>query len=186
MARAGEVLDNPVTRERLTFLETAADTGGELLRIELVFAAGGFVAAEHVHPNQDERIEVVSGTPATRVAGRERIAHAGEIVDIPAGTPHRWWNAGDDDVRAIVELRPALRMESLFEALAVLARDGRLNPRGFPDPLRGALLAREFKDEIAPAHDPQMPFNWLPLPVLDVLLRMLAAIARVAGYRVEV
>ena len=31
MAHAGEILDNPITGERIIFRETAADTGGELL-----------------------------------------------------------------------------------------------------------------------------------------------------------
>ena len=35
MAYAGQTLDNPVSGEKLTFIQTAADTDGELLEIEL-------------------------------------------------------------------------------------------------------------------------------------------------------
>ena len=54
MAQAGETLENPITRERLTFHETGDDTNGKLLRVELVFAPGGFVPAIHTHPQQEE------------------------------------------------------------------------------------------------------------------------------------
>lgn len=39
MAYAGQIIDNPVSGERIEFLRTAADTNGELLEIELTLAA---------------------------------------------------------------------------------------------------------------------------------------------------
>jgi quercetin dioxygenase-like cupin family protein len=184
VARRGDTLENPVTRERMTFLETAADTGGELLRLEHVFAPGGFVPAAHTHPRQEERLEILAGTPRFLVAGEERTAQPGDVVVVSPDTPHRWWNAGEDETRVLIELRPALEMEAVFEVLAVLAREGKLNEQGFPSPLRGAVLSRRFRDEIAPAHDPRIPFDWLPLPVLNALLVVLALVGRVLGYRI--
>ena len=35
MAFSGQTIDNPVSGERITFIQTAADTGGELLEFEL-------------------------------------------------------------------------------------------------------------------------------------------------------
>jgi hypothetical protein len=78
-----------------------------------------------------------------------------------------------------------VRMESLFQALAALAHAGKLNREGFPTPLRGAVLAREFAAEIAPAHDPEMPFDRLPLRLLDGLLIALAVVGRLLGYRIR-
>jgi quercetin dioxygenase-like cupin family protein len=182
MARAGETLENPITRERLTFLETADDTDGELLRVELVFAPGGFVPAVHTHPRQEERIEVVSGTPSFWIAGDARMAGPGDVVVVPPGTPHTWRNCASDESRAIVELRPALRMEAVFESLAGLAARGKIDRRGFPSPLQGAVIAREFRDELAPARDPNTPFGWLPLPVLRFLLLVLSPIGKALGY----
>ena len=42
MARAGDVLENPATDDRLVFLRTAAETGGEVLEYELEFVPRGF------------------------------------------------------------------------------------------------------------------------------------------------
>jgi len=48
----GQTLVNPVTGERMTFVETAADTDGERVVIELRAEPGGSVAAAHAHPSQ--------------------------------------------------------------------------------------------------------------------------------------
>jgi hypothetical protein len=55
MIRTGDVITNPVTGERLRFLKTTRDTGGELVRVEVTVEPNGFVAAAHVHPHQSER-----------------------------------------------------------------------------------------------------------------------------------
>src|SRR4051794_20346666 len=40
MAYTGQVIENPVSGERITFKRTAADTGGELLSIQLELSPG--------------------------------------------------------------------------------------------------------------------------------------------------
>ena len=71
MARAGETINNPVTGERFTWRQVAADTDGRLVLGEMVLPPGGFVAAEHVHPNQEERYEILAGELKVRLDGRE-------------------------------------------------------------------------------------------------------------------
>ena len=61
MIEKGQTLVNLVTGERMTFLETAADTDGDAVVIELSADPGGAVAAAHVHPSQWETFRVVSG-----------------------------------------------------------------------------------------------------------------------------
>ncbi len=50
MAYAGKVIESPDTR--LVFLETAADTNGELLRLEQLVQANHAPVPEHVHGRQ--------------------------------------------------------------------------------------------------------------------------------------
>src|SRR3954463_12665110 len=111
MARAGQTVENPATGERVTFVKTAADTGGELLVLELEWPRPGERAPEHVHPEAEERYEVIEGRAAFRVPGHERIAGPGEQVTVPPGTPHLAWNPTSEAVRLKVEFRPALRWE---------------------------------------------------------------------------
>jgi hypothetical protein len=61
MASQGDVLENPLTGEKVIFLETSEDTNGELLRFEYVLPPR-FSIPEHVHPRQEERHEVLSGS----------------------------------------------------------------------------------------------------------------------------
>ena len=73
MVRAGDVIENPVTGETMRFVLTGAETAGDLLRIDMGVRPGGFVAAEHVHPHQEERFQIASGHVTLRVDGTERV-----------------------------------------------------------------------------------------------------------------
>ena len=85
MIRAGDVLENPVTGERMIFRKTSAETGGEAVVIECIVRPKGVVAATHVHPSQDERFEVLSGEVGFRVGKEEVVASAGERMHVRPG-----------------------------------------------------------------------------------------------------
>lgn len=177
MARQGEVLGNPVTGERIEFRRTAADTGGEALAFDYYLAPGGFALGkvDHVHPRQEERFEVEAGQLGVRIDGDEWTATPGTRFAVPRETPHTVWNAGDDEVHALVEMRPALATETLFETAFGLARDGRTNGMGIPGPLQSAVLARAFSAEIRAGAVP----NWAQ----SAIAAALAPAGRLAGYR---
>jgi mannose-6-phosphate isomerase-like protein (cupin superfamily) len=137
MARAGQTVVNPATGERVTFVKTAADTQGELLELELEWPRPGGRAPEHVHPEMEERYEVVEGTAAFRIAGEHTTAGPGDVVTVAPGTPHLAWNPTAEPVRLKVQFRPALRWEEFVVRL--FAGD---EPVG--------TLMREFRHEIAP------------------------------------
>jgi quercetin dioxygenase-like cupin family protein len=169
MAYAGQTLENPESGERITFRQTAADTDGELVAIDLELPAGRRVPGPlHVHPLQEERFEVVDGTMRFQL-GRERIvAGPGEVVVVPAGVRHDFANVGDTDALVRVEVRPALEMERLFETAVRLAEQGRTMRGGLPRPLDLALFVREFEDEVQAAFPPRWvqrlalaPLAWL-------------------------
>src|SRR5215475_13868569 len=109
MTNLGESIEHPVTGESMTFLLTGRDTNGELLRIDMRVRPGGFVSGEHVHPQQEERFQIDRGEITVRIRGKERRCSAGELVTIPAGTPHVWCNSGTDELRVMLEFRPAGR-----------------------------------------------------------------------------
>jgi quercetin dioxygenase-like cupin family protein len=115
MAFTGQTISNPVSGERITFLQTARDTGGELLEFELELTPDGHVPGAHVHPEQEERFYVQSGRMKFRKGWRRVVAEAGDTVIVPAGTVHRFENAGDEVARCRVEVVPALDMERLLE-----------------------------------------------------------------------
>ena len=174
MARTGQIIHNPVTGERIEFLRTAADTGGELLELELELVPDGRVPGAHVHPEQEERFHVLEGTMKFRMGLRRIVAEAGDTVVVPAGRVHRFANGGDTTARCRVEVVPALDMEQLLETTVELAIEGNVTSKGMPKPLHLALFVGRFRREV------RAPFP--PAWMVRALMSPLAAIARMRGH----
>jgi quercetin dioxygenase-like cupin family protein len=174
MASRGDVVENPITGERVTFLETAGETNGELLRFEYVLPPG-FSIPEHVHPRQEERHEILSGTLRGRVAGRERDYSAGERAIGPPGVPHAWRNASEDrELRIVSELRPALHLEGLMEVGFAIAGDLKTNRKNVLKRLpRMIMLANEAKHEFY--------LTSVPGPARGAFSALLGVLAYVVG-----
>lgn len=178
MVKSGDVLEHPVTREKIVVRKTAHDTGGELFKGDLYLQPGAFVAAEHIHPLQVEHFEVISGTLRGRVAGKEVSGGPGEQLVVPAGTPHVWWNSGADELHVLVEFRPALRIENFFETFFGLAQDGRVNGKtGLPNVLQMAVVMRAYRHELILARPGRQ--------VQTLLFGLLAPIGRLLGYKAD-
>ena len=134
MAYAGQTIENPVSGEKITFIQTSADTDGELLEIELELSADGAVPGAHIHPEQEERFEVIEGTMSFRMGLKKIVAGPGDVVTVPAGKVHAFKNAGDDTAKVRVQVRPAL-------ADGAAVRDHRRARRGRPHDEQGHAQA---------------------------------------------
>jgi quercetin dioxygenase-like cupin family protein len=166
---------NPSTGETYTFLQRAEDTQGRLLQLRWSARPGGEVG-EHIHPLQEERFEVIEGELTVSVNGEEMVCPAGEAVAVPPGVRHFFANRSSEPVTAILELRPALRMEHVFETLAGLACEGKARKDGLPrNPLQLAAFAAEFADEIRGASPPRA--------LQRAIIPPLAALAGLLGFR---
>jgi quercetin dioxygenase-like cupin family protein len=175
MIRAGDTLENPITGERLVFRQTSRETGGEAAVIETYVQPNGFVAAAHVHPAQEERFEVLRGAVGFKVGRKKQVAGPGQRLTVPAGTPHRFWNAGDEVAHFVCEIRPALQFESLIETMFALAAEGRTNRKGMPNPLHLAVIAEAHFDTV------RLPFP--PALLQRIALALGSPLGRAAGYR---
>jgi hypothetical protein len=106
-----------------------------------------------------------------RVGLRTIVAGPGDVVVVDPGVAHSFANAGTDEARLRVEVRPALAMEEMFADVIALAEAGRMNTRGMPrNPLDLALLARTYDRE---AHAPLLGRR-----LQRVLLAPLVSLAR--------
>ena len=79
MIRTGDVIYNSITGESIRFVETAADTDGERVVIDVLVEPNGFVASAHLHPYQTEVFEVVEGELMFKVGGETITATAGDV-----------------------------------------------------------------------------------------------------------
>jgi mannose-6-phosphate isomerase-like protein (cupin superfamily) len=171
---AGDTIENPITGERIVFNKTSAETNGEAVEIEVYVRPGGVVAAAHVHPYQTERFEVISGRIGMKLGRRKLEAGPNDIVVVEPGTPHKFWNAGDEELRFVTVIKPALQFERLLETMFGLAVDGKTNRKGMPNPLRLAVIAREHFDDV------RLPFP--PVWMQRAGLALGAPAGRLAGY----
>ena len=175
MSKAGDVVENPVTGERVVVRIGTEESGGELLVADAYVRPGGAVTGEHVHPAIEEYFTVVRGWVGFRLDGRESIARPNVRLHLPAGVAHDWWNAGEEEARVVVEVRPGARFEEMIKNLYGLAQDGKTDAKGMPNLLQAALFAKEFEDVLW--------FTKPPRPVQKVLFTALAPVARFLGYR---
>lgn len=127
----GEHLHDALTGQHLTFLQSGRDTSGELLQLEVRLDPGGWVP-RHLHARQDERVEVLAGALTMRVGGKERRLGVGEVAHVHRRKVHFVRNAGADEARFLLEVRPARRMEGfmrgLFTVMKPLRPLARLRP----------------------------------------------------------
>jgi len=173
--QVGEVWENPVTGERGTILELPWTNPEGRATVELTALAGARVIGEHRHPALVERFSVLEGELTLKLDGQTRILREGESAVIEPGVWHDWWNAGDRDARARVEITPGERFAHMIETLWGLGRLGHTNAKGMPPPLQLAVFGQEFRD-IAVFRKP-------PPAVQHAVFGVLAPIARWRGYR---
>jgi quercetin dioxygenase-like cupin family protein len=147
--------------ERVTVLPSAAGT----LAVEVVHEPGGSPPPVHLHPGQDERFTVLEGEATVRIGREERILRAGDVVEVPRGTPHTFWNAAGDPARLRWETTPPGRTLEWWRALDAAG------PK--PGLRRMAALLTEFDDVFRLV---------VPLrPVVYAALRVLAERPRRSG-----
>jgi quercetin dioxygenase-like cupin family protein len=171
VAHAGQTIANPRTGQQMTFVQLSEQE----LRIDSVNPPTDEREPVHVHPKQESGAELVWGSLVFEVDGEERRVDQGESIRIPANTPHRFWNDGDEDAHSIQYFRPALDIASFFETFFALAQREKLDAKGMPNLLQLAVLVPEFSDEIRTVSPP-----W---PVTRAMTTVLGPVARLRGYR---
>jgi quercetin dioxygenase-like cupin family protein len=175
VAHAGGIIEDPITKQRITFLKTARDTSGELLRFEVRMAPGGLIH-RHMHPKQHERVEVLCGTLRFRIKARERRLASGATLVVKPGEAHEVHNESGADAIFVVEARPALQTEKRLETIFGLAGDQLTNLNGRPkNLLQRGLIAYDYMNEVA--------HPGVPLVVQRVVLAPLAALGHLLGFR---
>lgn len=161
--------------EAVTIRTSAADSDGELLEMEAEWKP---VAAHkppaHFHPLQDEHFEIEAGELSVKLDGETRVLRAGDQIDIPRGTSHSMWPSGGEVTRATWQVRPALRTEDFFAAVAAMRAAGRTSKHGGMIDLPAAgLIFQAFPDEFRLA---------MPAVVRRPAIGLLALVGRLRGY----
>jgi mannose-6-phosphate isomerase-like protein (cupin superfamily) len=156
--------------ERLTFTGVSHASDGDRADADGI-AQPGAGPPMHVHYLQDEAVRVVSGRMGYQVLGQEpKFAEAGEFVLWPAGTAHKWWNAGTTELRMTGWCKPPGNIEFF---LGTLFESTRQNGGRGPALFDAAFLMTRYRSEYA----------MLELPVLirRVLMPIVFVVGRALG-----
>lgn len=89
-------------------------------------SAPGQSVPVHVHPTQDEFILVQEGELDVKLDGVWSKARPGDLIRMPAGIPHGYFNKSDKPTRALFWVSPMGKLKDLFEALHDLSDIGRV------------------------------------------------------------
>ena len=148
---------SPASGEKAMILESAEETGGERVVLDFAVDAGRFVSGGSMStttaPSTSRSGRGGSPSSATERSGRwER----GRGSTVAPGTWHRWWNAGEGEVRIGVRVEPALRFEDAILVFWGLCADGHTNAEGRPSP----LLARSCHVTAAAPHERRYDPAW--------------------------
>lgn len=90
--------------------------GANAFAFETFDPPGTFVPP-HVHPTQDEFIYVLDNHFDLYLDGQHHVASKGDLVRMPAGIPHGYYNLSDAPTRAIFWVAPGRRLRELFDTL---------------------------------------------------------------------
>ena len=165
----GETTEAPTMGMRVTCRASAASSGGELLSFDFWMRGDATPPPMHVHPHQEERITVVTGSVRSRSGAADRLLSPGDTVVSPPGEQHTVGPAGNEDVEMVVELRPALAYEQFIERSFALDRAGHVNAKGRGNPLRMAT---------ARPHEAEFFLPRIPITLQRALLRALDRLGR--------
>ena len=172
MAEKGQTIFNTATSEKITWLETSKNTDGKYLLFDFEVAPGKKVAVRHIHPRQDETFTVKNGQLKLEINGTIREYKPGDIVTIPAGQPHEWWNNSQvTPLKMNVKFQPALKTEIFFEQFFGLAQDGKTDTKGSPSFMQIMAMCNEYKIYIAGP----------PVFIQRLMGFVLGGIARISG-----
>ena len=103
---------------------TGKDTNGQFTLIEQNNEPGIGIPL-HVHENEDEVFQVLTGQVEMTIGDNTTTLNAGDIIFCPKGIPHAWRVVGEEKARAMLSIFPA-GLENMFEELAQM-------PAGPPD-----------------------------------------------------
>lgn len=134
-------IENPVSGERATWIESARDNGGVRTVADVEVRPGGGVP-RHRHAQHEERIRVLAGEMEVTVRGGVHRLAAGASIVVEPGVSHGWRNPSRD--RNLVfrgEMLPGHPgFETALRVVFGLGRDGELRPGGIPRRLTDVAL----------------------------------------------
>ncbi len=169
MGRVTET-ENRHTGEWLRLERISPEEGEDIISIEGSIPAGGEGPPLHHHPRSREDFTVVSGLMGVQLGKEKSFVEAGRSATVDPGTPHTWWNAGEDKLVIKGQLDPAVDFDLFMEAMT---RAMNATRTGRPPMIDAAYILDRYPEASRP--------DFIPKPVQVVLLPLALTVARLLG-----
>ena len=131
--------------EKIIFHSVQQEPDGDRVLVEN-FVTPGHGPVMHTHFMQDEALTVVKGKIGYQVLGEDsQYANEGETVVFKRGTPHRFWNAGDEILNCKGWIKPANTIVFFLSAIyAAQNKSGKAQPETFDAAYLMTRYAKEY------------------------------------------
>jgi quercetin dioxygenase-like cupin family protein len=140
---------NPAINDTATFIKTSQETNGEYTLVEIDLGKSDGPPL-HYHNAFSEKFHVQEGILYLQVGKDKKILNAGESINVPAGMPHRFYNATNDKVKFNITITPGhTGMENFIKILYGLASDGHSDAKGKPKKFAHLAVALVISDSNA-------------------------------------
>lgn len=167
---------NPLAKDRVTFLESAAETDGTYILVQVELAPKGGNGL-HYHTTFTEEFEVLDGTLSIELEKEVIKVKPGEKATAPIYKLHRFFNEDANCACTfIVTIRPARRFEEMLRVAYGLINDGLTNSKGIPKSIWHCALLFDMGESYIPG---------IPLRLQVWLASLLAKEARRRGKHKE-
>lgn len=161
---------NPLYKDTITFLETAAESKGKHTLLKATLMPGGS-NPPHYHTAFAETFMALKGVLGLQLRNRSVLLQPGERYTVQKGEIHNFFNPGNEAILFHIVFKPGHEgMEHTLRIGYGLAADGLTNKKGMPKNLYTAALIMEMS-------------NSYPAGILSLLRPLLSWLARRAKKR---
>ena len=150
MAGTGDTLAFPDGSD-YTITQSAGETGGSLVEMEILLPPNAVSPPLHIHPRQEEDYEVLQGSLDIHFEGSWMRLPEGESMTVPRGEAHTFRNSSGLRVRFRNVHRPAVGFQDYLEEVHALTQEGKITSTTDPSSLMQlARLFEKYEDTIVP------------------------------------
>lgn len=163
---------NPVTKETFRCLSCTE----EAYITEWIVQPGGFVPFEHIHLSQDEIFHIQRGEIRAVVNGLEQIGVAGQTLTIPRGARQIAYNNKQEVLHCVLEYRPGLDSDKVFQCFGGLTLDGDLNRQGLVNPFKMMYFMKKMGAKALARP------SYVPAPLFQLSMNMSFILGSIMGW----
>jgi quercetin dioxygenase-like cupin family protein len=156
------IIINPLYKDTVTFVKTAAESEGKISELEITLLPGGKNPI-HYHKNYSETFTAIDGQAGVGLGKKEKkILKLGESFTVQPNTLHYWFNPTDREIKFKVEIKPGHEgFENSLRILYGMAADGMTDKNGIPKSIQHKAIVACMADMNLPG------FFTLIYPILE-------------------